>query len=197
MAWAESAVVVYLRELYYPGGFSFPIVIIPDRLAAIEIGREAATIVMLASVSILAGASGFQRFLFFCVTFGIWDIFYYLWLRFLLGWPPSLLTWDILFLIPVPWIAPVLAPIIISVLLIISALWLLRLQERGTPVRFSATHWALAITGGIAVLISFMLDYRTAFEGAEPAPFRWGLFGAGVATAANALLMGIRTMRKE
>ncbi|HEY3177097.1 MAG TPA: hypothetical protein VGK94_15195 [Candidatus Polarisedimenticolia bacterium] len=56
MAYVESAVVVYLRGIYYPGGFSFPIVIIPDRMAAIEIGREAATLVMLAGVSLLAGS---------------------------------------------------------------------------------------------------------------------------------------------
>src|SRR4030095_11740564 len=100
MAYVEASVVVYLRELYYPGGFSFPIVIIPDRLALIEVGREAATIVMLSGVALLAGAGAWQRFLFFCVVFGVWDIFYYIWLLVFIGWPSSALTWDILFLIP-------------------------------------------------------------------------------------------------
>lgn len=196
MAYVESAVVVYLRELYYPGGFSFPIVIIPDKLALIEVGREAATIVMLAGLAILAGAGGWQRFLLFCVAFGIWDIFYYIWLRVFLGWPPSLLTWDILFLIPLPWIGPVLAPVIISVLLGGSALWLLRQQDKGAALRFTPGQWALAIAGGIAVLAAFMLDHRVAFEGAEPPPFRWGLFGAGIAAAMTALVMGARRLQE-
>src|SRR5262249_11432284 len=104
MAYVEAAVVVYLRGIYYPQGFSFPIVIIPDSMAAIEVGREAATLIMLAGVSALAGADRWERFLFFSVAFGCWDIGYYLWLRLFIGWPLSLLTWDILFLIPVPWI---------------------------------------------------------------------------------------------
>ena len=197
MAWIESAVVVYLRGIYYPEGFSFPIVIIPDRMAAIEVGREAATIVMLAAVSIIAGASRWQRFLFFCVSFGIWDIFYYVWLRVFLGWPPSLFTWDILFLIPVPWVGPVLAPVIVSVLLVFCAIGLLLRLERGEPVAFTLYEWFLALAGGLAVLFSFMLDYRAAFTGAEPAPFRWGLFGAGVVMAVAALGLGIARMRRS
>jgi hypothetical protein len=194
MAYVESAVVVYLREIYYPQGFSFPIVIIPDKMAAIEIGREAATLVMLAGVSLLAGADRWERFLCFCVAFGAWDIFYYVWLRLLLGWPPSLLTWDILFLIPLPWIGPVLAPVIISAAMIAGSLWLLELKRRGTRLGFSRALWALACGGGLVVLLSFMLDHEVAFQGAEPPPFRWGLFGCGVAMGAAALVLGVRRM---
>jgi hypothetical protein len=46
-AWVESSVVVYLREIYFDGGFSFPLVIkwedgkrIVDPLVRIEFGRE-------------------------------------------------------------------------------------------------------------------------------------------------------------
>ena len=137
MAYVESAVVVYLRAIYYPEGFSFPIVIIPDAMTWIEVGREAATLIMLVGVSLLAGADRWERFLFFCTAFGVWDIFYYVWLRVFLGWPTSLLTWDILFLIPVPWIGPVLAPILISVGLICGGIWLLWLKSRGEVLGFS------------------------------------------------------------
>jgi hypothetical protein len=131
------------------------------------------------------------------VTFGAWDIFYYVWLKVFLGWPPSLLTWDILFLIPVPWIGPVLAPVVVSLGLVGGALWLLRLKGQGRRIGFSPLHWALAGGGGLAVLLSFMLDWRVAFEGAEPPPFRWGLFGCGVAMGIAALFMGVRTMERR
>ena len=196
MAYLESAVVVYLRAIYYPTGFSFPIVIIPESMAGIEIGREAATLVMLAGVSILAGRDRWERFLCFAFAFGVWDIFYYAWLWLFLGWPPSLLTWDILFLIPLPWIGPVLAPVIISAGLIGGAVWLLWLKGRGTRLEFSRALWILALAGAGAVLTSFMIDHRLAFVGPEPPPFRWGLFALGVAMGVMALAAGSRRMRR-
>lgn len=195
MAYVESAVVVYLRAIYYPQGFAFPIVIIPDRMAGIEVGREAATLVMLAGVSALAGIDRWERFLFFCTAFGVWDMFYYAWLRVFLGWPTSPLTWDILFLIPVPWIGPVLAPVIVSVGLIGGSIWLLWLKSRGANVGFVWPHWTLAVTGGLLVLASFTIDYRVAFLGDEPPPFRWWLFVAGVTMGVAALVAGVRRMR--
>jgi hypothetical protein len=194
MAYVESSVVVYLRAIYYPAGFSFPIVIIPDAMAAIEVGREAATLIMLAGVSLLAGADRWERFLFFCVAFGVWDIFYYVWLEVFLGWPTSPLTWDILFLIPVPWIGPVLAPVIVSAGLIGGGVWLLWLKSRGARLGFSRALWATAVAGGMLVLASFMLDYRVAFAGAEPPPFRWWLFLAGLGLGIAALVAGVRRM---
>ena len=80
MAYLESAVVVYLRAIYYPHGFDFPLAPMPPGMAAIEIGREAATLIMLLGVAALAGADRWERFLAFCVAFGVWDIFYYAWL---------------------------------------------------------------------------------------------------------------------
>lgn len=194
MAYVESAVVVYLRGIYYPEGFSFPIVIIPDRMALVEIGREAATVVMLAGVSLLAGADRWERFLFFCMAFGIWDIFYYVWLKIFLGWPPSLTTWDILFLIPVAWVGPVLAPVLISLSMIAGSAWLLRLKGRGVRLGFPRGLWALACAGGVVVLVSFMIDHRAAFEAGGPTPFRWGLFSCGLAMGAAALILGVRRM---
>ena len=102
MAYLESAVVVYLRAIYYPQGFSLPLVLIEPSIAAIEIGQEAATLVMLLSVTALASADRWEWFFAFCLSFGVWDVFYYVWLWAFLRWPPSLLTSDVLFLIPVP-----------------------------------------------------------------------------------------------
>ena len=192
MAYLESAVVVYLRAIYYPEGFSFPLVLIEPRVGAIEIGREAATLVMLLGVAAVMSTDRWERFLFFALSFGIWDIFYYVWLWIFLGWPPSLLTLDILFLIPVPWVGPVLAPVIVSVGLIVGSLLLLERQQRGRRLHFPARLWGLAVTGGALVLLSFMLDVQVVLAQEPLPPFRWGLFGTGIACGATALTLGLR-----
>jgi len=130
MGFLESAVVIYLREIYYPEGFAFPLNIIHGKIAVTEILREAATIVMLVSVSILAARRWIIRFAWFIYLFAIWDIFYYVFLRVLLGWPESLLTWDILFLIPTTWVGPVLAPVINSLTMILLAILLIVADRR-------------------------------------------------------------------
>jgi hypothetical protein len=192
MAYVESAVVVYLRAIYYPQGFAFPLAPLPPGMVAIEIGREAATLVMLLGVAMLAGMQRWERFLAFCVSFGVWDLFYYVWLWLLIGWPPSLFTWDVLFLIPVPWTGPVLAPVIVSVLLVVGGLLLWRKGARGEPVRFPIPLRILALTGALLVLGSFVLDFRLVLRQMEPPPFRWGLFGIGVTLGVVALVLAVR-----
>lgn len=182
MAFVEAAVVVYLRALAPTLG----------QIPAIEQGREAATIIMLLAVAVLAGGDSWTRFLRFCLAFGIWDLFYYAWLRILIGWPPSLLTSDVLFLVPVPWVAPVLAPAIVSLGLVSVSLWLLRLRARGVILHFSRWVWATALGGGALVLLSFTLGYRRALQSPDPPAFHWILFGTGVSVAVAALVTGVR-----
>src|SRR5882672_5956538 len=98
---------------------------------------------MLLAVAMLASEDRWERFLVFSLAFGIWDICYYAWLWVFIGWPPSLLTWDVLFLIPVPWLAPVLAPLIVSACLVAGALWGLTLHARGATPRFPRVVWVL------------------------------------------------------
>ena len=193
MAYLESAVVVYLRLIYYPQGFDFPLRMIESWVGAIEVGREAATLVMLVAVAWISGRDRWERFLHFCFAFGVWDILYYAWLWVFLRWPPSLLTGDILFLIPVPWVAPVLAPIVVSVLLIACSVLMLRLRAGGMQLGFAAWHWALAVGGGVIVLVSFMLDAGAVLEGQMPPPFRWWLFGTGLAAATAATGFGLQS----
>ena len=216
MAYLESAVVVYLRAIYYPEGFSFPFVLIEPGMAAIEVGREAATLVMLLGVTAAMSVDRWEWFLAltwdisrieelrlallefkrtyneqFCLSFGVWDIFYYIWLCVFLDWPPSLLTWDILFLIPVPWIGPVLAPILVSVALVVGSLLLLRMKQRGTRLHFPPWLWGLVVTGGGVVILSFTLDFRVVLAEMAPPPFRWWLFAAGMACGGAALALGV------
>ena len=192
MGYVESAVVVYLRAIYYPQGFAFPVAPMDPGMIAVEMGREVATLVMLLGVAMLVGTERWDRFLALCVSFGVWDIFYYVWLWVLLGWPPSLLTWDVLFLIPLPWIGPVLAPVMVSIALVAGGLLLLRKRARGEPIHFPVPLWTLLVAGGLLVLGSFMLDSRVALLQLEPPPFRWGLFGTGVTLGVVALVLALR-----
>lgn len=197
MAFLESAVVVYLRAIYYPDGFQFPLRTMATAMVWLEIGRETATIVMLLAVARLAGMDAWEWFLALCVSFGMWDIFYYVSLLVFIQWPPSLLTWDVLFLIPLPWVAPVLAPLIVSAGLIVGALWLWRLKSLGVRLRFSRGVWSLAVAGGVVVLLSFMLDSAAVLRGQQPPPFRWGLFLAGAGGGGAALVLGVRRLERS
>lgn len=159
MGFLETAVVVYLRELYYPEGFRFPLAPIKPSVAITELLREAATLIMLLAVGILAGRTAAQRFSFAVFSFAIWDIFYYVFLWLLLGWPESLCTWDILFLIPVPWVGPVLAPVLISLTMTALAVLAVQMESRGYRVRFAGVEKSLWATGCVVVLASFTWEY--------------------------------------
>ncbi len=184
MAWVESAVVLYLRtmvdriEPYQPN--PFPLV---GRVAQVETIREAATLVMLLTVGILAGRTWRGRLGYAAIAFGVWDIFYYVFLKIMCGWPHSVMDWDILFLIPLPWWGPVLAPILISLLLI---LWgTLASQFEHTRSSLLPRMAALAI-GAVGVLLAlqvFMADTLAAsHQGLDairnvlPKTFHWPPF---------------------
>jgi hypothetical protein len=194
MAYIESAVVVYLRMNFYPGGFRFPVVAIPVSTYLIEVGRELATLVMLYCVARLAGRDRWERFLQFCFLFGVWDIFYYLWLKVFLGWPESLLTWDILFLIPLPWVGPVLAPLLVSAALIGGALHLDQLRRMGRELRFSRLAWTGAIGAGALVLWSFLWKFGVVTRGGPPGGFPWWLFLTGYAGGLAVFIAAVRKL---
>jgi hypothetical protein len=134
----EAAVVVYLRAAVgllpgYGGTLSDVVRLssdryqnarllgeLPESLRAVEMLREAATIIILLSVAFLAAKSFRERCALFLWSFAAWDIFYYAGLWLTVRWPPSLLTSDVLFLIPVPWVSQVWFPVLISVLSMIA-----------------------------------------------------------------------------
>lgn len=129
MGFLETSVVIYLRKIYYPDGFRFPLVEIGNDILLVEILREFATMIMLLSIGLLIGKTKLQRFAFFIFSFAVWDIFYYIFLKILIDWPESFLTPDILFLIPVPWVGPVVTPIILSISMIVLSFIILRHEE--------------------------------------------------------------------
>jgi hypothetical protein len=193
MAFVEAAVVVYLRALSHAGpSLASTLPILSRFIILIEIAREAATIVMLVAVAVLAGRTDWERWLLFWFTFAVWDLAYYGWLWVLVRWPPSLLTWDVLFLIPVPWMAPVLAPLVASAGFAIASLWLLRRLDRGVKPRFSRGAGVGVALGLSISLGTFVVDYRVALAGREPAMFHWAWFAIGLIVAAAALAAGGR-----
>jgi hypothetical protein len=111
----------------------------------------------------------------------VWDIVYYVSLKAVLGWPASLTTWDILFLVPVPWVGPVIAPCIVSVCLIAGGLIVLARGEDAAPPDGRTWEWALAVAGAVAVILSFTLDFRAVIASGDHGPFRWPVFAAGLA----------------
>jgi hypothetical protein len=193
MGFLETAVVIYLRLLYYPDGFDFPLVVMSPAVGVVEILREAATVVMLLGVGVLAGANTRQRFAFFILSFAIWDLFYYIFLKIFLDWPSSFFTWDILFLIPAPWVGPVLSPVIICFTMIALTTIILSNEKQQSPKYLTWQHWSLLIAGSLVVITSWMWDY-IAYSGRisdspekaleilasyVPEHFNWWMFGVG------------------
>lgn len=195
MAWVEAACVLYIRTLvdriepYQPNPLP-----LSGALGNVELLREASTLVMIAMVGVLAGRTWRRRAGYAALAFGIWDVFYYVFLRVISGWPKTLFDWDILFLLPLPWWGPVLAPISIAVLLIV---W-------GTVAAVSDARavrawwpWALGSLGVMTALAVFMIDaWRALPQGRDavlrvlPTTFHWPLFWTAV------LLMALPVLRQ-
>jgi len=171
MAYLEAAVVVYLRAIFYPDGFDFPLAPGPSSVILIELGREAATILMLIAIAVLCGRSKIERFAYLLYAFGLWDIMYYVWLKVQIGWPPSLLTWDILFLIPLPWV---------SIAMILAALWIIKREDQGATPVFPRWAWWAEILAGIIIILSFIWDASNVSAGGYPNPFHWEIFCLGL-----------------
>lgn len=188
----ESSVVVYLRDLYYPGGFSFPLRLMSTGHVLMEALREIATLVVLVSVAALAAKRTWERVGYFLLGFGVWDIFYYVWLALLIGWPASLIDWDVLFLIPIPWIGPVIAPLLLSLqMAILGAMIPLRL-ESGLVFSPGVREWGLGIAATALILISFLSDTGASLHGALPEPYSYLCLSLGILLYGGAFLLACR-----
>lgn len=195
MAYVEAAVVVDLNgALGQQLGALFPLrpELRSGPLILIEVGREAATLVMLGTVGILAGRSAVERLAWSGVAFGTWDIGYYAWLHVFSGWPPDLWTWDVLFLVPVPWTGPVWAPLAVSVALVGFGLAMARRLRAGGVVRLLPGHLAAGVAGGVLVVVSFTLDFGRIVAGEVPTTYAWPILAAGLALAAAGALDALR-----
>jgi len=188
-ALVEASVVVYLRSLYYPEGFTLPLKAINPAHLTVELLREAATIVMLVAVGALAGSGGWERFAYFLVGFGVWDLFYYIWLKAFLDWPERLTDWDILFLLPVPWIGPVIAPVLISLVMIASGTLVVARLEQQKFFRPGLLSWGFSVLGTAIILFSFVADTRATLQLHQPEPYRYGFLAVGLALYGVAIVV--------
>jgi hypothetical protein len=204
MAWVESAVVYYLRTMidrinpYQPA----PLPLIGG-LGTAELVREAATLLMLLTLGILAGNSWRSRLGYAAIAFGVWDIFYYIFLKVMCGWPNSLLDWDILFLLPLPWWGPVIAPISIAILMILwgtlVSTWP-NVQMNGSAWK----PWCLNFMGIFLALYVFMADsLQVAGDGMNalrdllPSYFEWPLFSLALVFMAAPVIHTVIQLRSR
>jgi hypothetical protein len=220
--YVEAAVVVYLRAFYEPihtelypdrqPGDLFPLIRLEDYQARdpgglvrlrVELGRELATILMLAAIGLAVGGN-LARFLSaFLVAFGIWDLAFYASLKVLLDWPASLFTWDLLFLLPVPWTGPVIAPVLVAISMVLTGVAALAREARGIKFRPNHAQWAAIIAGGLIVVVAFCWDFRNILAGGRPNPFEWRIFALGESLGLigfalaylNGLTIALRTSR--
>lgn len=219
MGFLEAAVVIYLRELFYPEGFAFPLKLMTPQVLTTEYLREISTVVMLLSVSLFTARNTYEKFLIFLYSFGIWDIFYYVWLKVFLDWPPSFFTYDILFLIPVVWVAPVAAPLICSITMIGIAGCLFYANRNNCRIMICPYRASFLAVGTFMVFLTFIWDFtgiilRGGFTGkcwnllADPAfqksigeyipgTFQWPLFIAGEVLIVMTVISFCKGMQKK
>ncbi|MEW6347909.1 MAG: hypothetical protein AB1646_02510 [Thermodesulfobacteriota bacterium] len=203
-AYVEAAVVEYLRGLYLSpekGGLLFPLMTL-DQLQAmgaehlhrlrIEVGRELATLVIMATVGMATGKTDRERWAYFLLVFGVWDIFYYVWLKVFLDWPESLMTWDLLFLVPVPWVSPVVAPLLVSVVMVVCGLLVVHREAGNRPVHATWSDWIVLLSGGAIVVTAFCWDFRNIMGGGTPNPFNWAVFFVGLSVGIAAFVRAYR-----
>jgi hypothetical protein len=184
MAWVEAASVFYIRALVdriepYQAN-PLPLDAMYGALGHVELWREAATLVMIAALGLLAGDTWKRRAGYAALAFGAWDISYYVFLRVISGWPRTLLDWDILFLLPLPWWGPVLAPVSIALVMILWGTLATQFDGDASDARWP---WALGSAGIVVALALFMIDaWRAVPDGRDavlrvlPTTFNWPLF---------------------
>ena len=202
MACVEAASVFYIRALVdriepYQAN-PLPI---NDALRNVELWREVATLVMIATLGMLAGRSWRRRAGYAAIAFGAWDILYYVFLHLISGWPRTLLDWDILFLLPLPWWGPVLAPVSIALVMIVWGTLATQLDDGATDARWTR---ALGCVGIVLALAIFMIDALRALpDGREavlqvlPTTFNWPLFWVALLLMASPALHQIALPKKR
>jgi hypothetical protein len=185
--WIEGCVVVYLRDLYLHDaaaqgsgiGLQVTTVALPLRTVRLELVREACTIFVLAAVAWMSSRRMSGRWGAFLIGFGIWDLMYYVTLWLVLGWPENLSAWDILFLIPVPWVAPVWAPVVVALVFVAAGSWLFYTEDRARTWRLLD---ATIILVACAIIVgSFLVESGAAVEHRVPRSYPAWLFWIGVA----------------
>ncbi len=189
-AYIESAVVVYLRVIFHPNGFTFPLAPFAEselgrQMLMVEVGREAATLVLIVTAAQLFARARQETPAYFLVIFAVWDVFYYLWLKVLIGWPASIMDWDVLFLIPLPWASPVLYPVLASVVMFLIGTAILCRTSGKRPLSIRGSDWAGWAVGSAVMIAAFCLGGLHMTEADYAAHFHWPIYAVGLALGAG------------
>ena len=184
--WIEAAVVVYLRAVILGAGalqstseLRIALVTLPDSLVWIEVVREGCTMLLLAATAWLAGRRLADRFGAFLIAFGVWDLAFYAFLKVMIGWPDSLGTWDVLFLIPRPWLAPVWAPCLIAAFFVASGSYLFWTPDR--PRRYGWLDAGVLIAANVIIIGAFLVESNALVEHRNPEQFAVWIYALGLA----------------
>jgi hypothetical protein len=205
MAWVEAASVFYIRTLVdRVQPYQADPLPVNGALGHVELWREAATLVMIAALGVLAGRTWRVRAGYAALAFGAWDIFYYLFLRLISGWPRTLLDWDVLFLLPLPWWGPVLAPVSIALVMIVWGTLVTQSGDDAPDARWTFLTAALAGVGIVLALALFMIDaWRALPDGRNavlevlPTTFNWPLFWLALLLMASPALHQVAALRTK
>ncbi len=198
MAYVEGALVAHLRHLYYSENplTIFPLRLLSHRDLAIEAAREFATVVMIFAVALLAQRDGGRGFAAFVFVFGVWDLFYYLWLKVLMNWPQTWLEWDVLFLIPWPWLGPWIAAALVALLSALWGGWVLITRNEPRLDKLSVGVFVAGSACGLAAFLwsgaLLLPGGEVAFDGYVPGNFPWIIYIIGLLAMAAGLAMSLR-----
>jgi hypothetical protein len=210
--YVEAAAVAYIRATYEPihrrlfpdraADDLFPLFTIeqwssevPPTLGPLmEVGRELATVVLVALMAWAVSRTARAWFASFALAFGVWDVCYYLWLRLLIGWPRSLLDWDLVFMAPLPWVGPVWAPVAVALVMVVTASVYFWRDAIGRPIKPRPLHWVAVLGGAVVIMTAFWWDARRMLDNGVPEWFNWPLLlaglGIGLAGFGHALVSG-------
>ncbi len=194
MAFVEAAVVVDLRALLGAGPI-FPMKDLPPLLLSIEIGREAATLVMLILAAVLSVRGAARRMGAFLFLFAVWDVLYYAWLWATTGWPAGVNDWDILFLVPLPWVGPVWSVLVICAGMAAYGVLFLRMPEEA-PFSPGLWGWVCGVVGAAIVVANYILEWQKIDYGrVVPSDFSLGPYLAGIVLLGGAGWAAVRGSR--
>lgn len=203
MAYVESAVVVYLRRLYGIEDLIRDFSAFDPVIGAVEVGRELATLVMLLAVGFAVGRRLQSKIGIAFFAFGVWDIAYYAWLKVFIDWPSSLIEPDILFLVPLPWWGPVIAPALIALLMVVGGALAAHADDQDRVIRPALWQWIVVILGGLVALYSFMADALAILPATaeqlnamRPGAFLWPVYLLGLALMAWPVLAATWPQKK-
>jgi len=169
----EAIIVLYLRMLPASG----------PSVVTIESWRELCTIVVLVAVAWLASTRVDMRLRAFLIAFGVWDLTYYIALWLMSG-TPSLTSQDVLFLIPVPWIAPVWAAMAFAAALALLGLFGIAKRRGRLFAAGLALGWLSFVWGP---LYARFIDHSRIFASASDNSYPIWLFVPAIALVISAL----------